>query len=63
MTQLEKLLYIKKYDIDLLLNNSCPMNFGMRGGTSLCPTGCKKCWDLEYEETEYSKRNLLFLES
>jgi len=56
MTQLERLLSIKEYDIDLLLNKSCPMNFGMRGDTSLCPTGCKTCWDLKYLETDYSKK-------
>ena len=55
MTQLEKLLSIKEYDINLLLNTSCPMDFGMRGYTKLCPNGCKTCWDLKYLETEYSK--------
>lgn len=52
ITKLEKVLTLGNYNQDSLLSNNCPMDFGMRSDTSLCPTGCKKCWNEEYKETE-----------
>ena len=50
MTKLEKVLTLGDYDPESLLDNSCPMDFGLRVDTSMCPTGCKRCWNEEEYE-------------
>jgi len=49
MTKLEKLLESGKFNADELIKFGCPMDFRMSADTSLCPTGCKRCWNEEYE--------------
>jgi len=51
MTKLEKVLKLGIYDTEELITFGCPMDFGMRVDTSLCPTGCKRCWNEEYEDS------------
>ena len=54
MTKLEKVLKSGKFDADELITFGCPMDFGMKADTSLCPTGCKRCWNEECEESQKS---------
>lgn len=46
-----KILELGKFDADELITFGCPMDFGMKTDTSLCPTGCKRCWNEECEES------------
>ena len=49
MTKLEKILESGKFNADELITFGCPMDFGIKTDTSLCPSDCKRCWNEECE--------------